>query len=165
MKLRVIWFGRPGGSPFEAEVADYLRRVGRRWPAEDVPARPARGGRAGDPRRVLTAEAETVRRLVPAGYRLVALDRRGRGLSSQELAAWLGGREGEGVEGVALAIGSDLGLDPELAASADLRLSLGAITLPHLIARLVVWEQLFRATQILGGGGYHRAGSGRGDME
>ena len=56
------------------------------------------------------------------------------------------------------AIGSDLGLDRALVEGADEQLSLSAMTLPHLLARLLVWEQLFRSTQILGGGAYHRVG-------
>ncbi len=55
-------------------------------------------------------------------------------------------------------VGSDLGLDPELVRTADRVVSLGSLTLPHRIARLVLWEQLFRATHILSGGRYHRLG-------
>lgn len=156
MKVRVVWFGRPAASPFEREIEHYRSRVARRWPAEDLPVRPARGGRDGDPQRALAGEAEAARRVVPGGWRLVALDRRGRGLSSEQLAGWMGAREADGSDGVALVVGSDLGLEPALTGAADLRLSLGAVTLPHLLARLVLWEQLYRCTQILGGGRYHR---------
>jgi 23S rRNA (pseudouridine1915-N3)-methyltransferase len=59
---------------------------------------------------------------------------------------------------VAFVVGSDLGLDPGLARTADRVVSLGPLTLPHRIARLVLWEQIFRATSILAGGRYHRLG-------
>ena len=62
----------------------------------------------------------------------------------------------QGVEGVLFTIGSDLGLDKELVSRADEKLSLGPMTLPHLLARLLLWEQLFRAANMLGGGAYHR---------
>jgi len=158
--VRVIWFGRPGGSPYESEVATYRQRASRRWPAEDLPVKPVRSGREADPRRAVATEAEAVRRLVPAGWRLVTLEECGCGLDSEGFARWLGEAEARGSDGVALVVGSDLGLAPELSASADLRFSLGAVTLPHLLARLVLWEQLFRASDILAGGGYHRRGLG-----
>jgi 23S rRNA (pseudouridine1915-N3)-methyltransferase len=156
VKLRVIWFGRPAASPYEAEVATYRRRVCRRWPAEDLPLKPARAGRDADPHRAVAAEAGAARRVVPTGWKLVALEETGRQLDSEAFAGWLENVEAAGREGLALVLGSDLGLDPELAASADLRLSLSAMTLPHLLARLLLWEQIYRASDILIGGAYHR---------
>lgn len=158
MKLRVLWFGRPAASPYEGEVETYRRRVSRRWPAEDVPLKPHAGGRDDDPRRSLAAEARSAAEQAPAGWPVVALDEGGRALDSVAFAELLGGFESRGLPGIVFVVGSDLGLDRELAASAALRLSLGPLTLPHLLARLVLWEQLFRATHILGGGGYHRQG-------
>jgi 23S rRNA (pseudouridine1915-N3)-methyltransferase len=86
----------------------------------------------------------------------VALDEAGRRVDSERFARVLGDAEQTGIPGVAFVVGSDLGLAAELRRQADLELSLGPMTLPHLLARLVLWEQLFRATHILGGGGYHR---------
>ena len=137
-------------------MATYRARVARRWPAEDVPVRPAAGGRDSDPARVLAIEAERIRKHLPAGWQTVALDESGERLTSAAFAGRLGELEGRGVAGVAFVVGSDLGLDRELAQDAVFRLSLSDMTLPHLVARLVFWEQLFRATAILGGGGYHR---------
>ena len=154
----MIWLGRPGASPYEAEVATYRQRTSRRWPAEDLPVKPVHSGRDADPRRAVAAEAGAVRRLVPSGWRVVALEETGRQLDSEAFARWLESAESAGTEGVALVVGSDIGLDPDFAASADLRLSLSSMTLPHLLARLMLWEQLFRAGDILAGGAYHRRG-------
>jgi len=158
VKLRVVWFGRRGADPFDREVETYRTRVHRRWAAEDLPCRPASGGRDRDPARALAAEAETARRAVPAGWTLVALDERGDTITSVGLAEWLGDLESTGAPGVAFVVGSDLGVDPDLTRTADRVVSLGPLTLPHRIARLVLWEQLFRATNILSGGRYHRLG-------
>ncbi len=155
MKLRVVWFGRPGGSPFEAEVETYRRRVTRRWPADEVALKPA-GGRGGDPVRALTVEADAARRHLPSGWYTVVLDEHGQTPTSEELAARLGELEELGLPGIAFVVGSDLGVAPVLREAANETLSLGRLTLPHLLARLVLWEQLFRATHILGGGAYHR---------
>lgn len=156
MKVRVVWLGRPTASPFEEEVEAYRRRVERRWPAEDRPLRPVSGGRGRDPARVLGLEAEALERHREPGWAMVALDERGRNLDSVGFASWLDGLADRGAGGVVFAVGSDLGLDADFVCRADERLSLSAFTLPHLLARLVLWEQLYRATQILSGGAYHR---------
>lgn len=87
---------------------------------------------------------------------MVALDEKGRMRDSEKFAGWLGGLENRGIEGVLFTIGSDLGLDKDLLGRADERLSLSPMTLPHMLVRVLLWEQLFRATHILGGGAYHR---------
>ena len=157
MRVRVLWFGRPASSPFEAQVDGYRTRVGRRWAAEDCPLRPAAGGRDADPRRVLAQEAERVRQHLTQDWTLAVLDEAGERLSSIAFADRLAGLEARGVTGAAFLVGSDLGVDSTLKRDAAMRISISDMTLPHLIARLVVWEQLFRAASILGGGGYHRA--------
>ena len=156
MKIQVLWFGRPSVTPYSSEIETYRSRVRRRWPADDQPLRPVAGGRDADPRRALRAEAELVRRKLPHGWSLVVLDEGGEGMSSERFARWLRRLETSGTPGVVFLIGSDLGVDAELKASADHRLSLGAMTWPHQMARLMLWEQLFRSVAILGGGGYHR---------
>ncbi len=156
MKLRVLWFGRPAASPYEERVAVYRKRVARQWPAEDIPLRPAAGGRDADPRRSLREEGRTILKHLPPQWRLVALDERGKELSSEGFAEMITGVEESGCPGIAFVVGSDLGLDREILDGAWLRLSLSRLTLPHLLARLVLWEQLFRSADIRSGGAYHR---------
>jgi 23S rRNA (pseudouridine1915-N3)-methyltransferase len=156
VKVRVAWLGRPQASPYEGQVEDYRRRVDRRWPATDTPLRPVAGGRTRDPRRALRHESEQLDACREGSCRVVALDERGRRLSSEAFADFLASLEDGGVGSLLFAIGSDLGLDRDFLDRADERLSLSSMTLPHLLARLMLWEQLFRASQILGGGAYHR---------
>ncbi len=156
MRVRVIWLGRPAASPFEDQVETYRRRVARRWPAEDLAVRPEAGGRSKDPGRALRAEAASIRRTVPAGWRMAVLDEAGRRLTSGRFAQAVDELDRTGISGVAFVVGSDLGLDEALKREAAMQLSLSDLTLPHLVARLVLWEQLFRATDILSGGIYHR---------
>jgi len=156
VKIRLAWLGRPSASPYENQVETYRKRVARRWHAEDRPLRPISGGRSSDPDRALRLEAEVLERQCEAGWHIVALHERGRTRDSLDLATWLAGLENGGKPGVVFAVGSDLGLDATFVDRADERLSLSAMTLPHLLARLLLWEQLFRSTQILGGGAYHR---------
>lgn len=77
-------------------------------------------------------------------------------MTSESFALWLGDLEQAGSQGLAFVVGSDLGLEEALRREADDVISLSPMTLPHQIARLVLWEQLFRAVSMMGGGGYHR---------
>ncbi len=156
MKVRVVWLGRPAASPYEREVETYRKRVQRKWAAEDRPLRPVSGGRTEDPDRILRLEADLMLRHLEPGWLMIALDEAGSVSDSETFAQRLRGHEERGVEGVLFVIGSDLGLDSGLLDRADESLSLSQMTLPHLLARLLLWEQLFRATNILSGGAYHR---------
>jgi 23S rRNA (pseudouridine1915-N3)-methyltransferase len=156
VKLKVLWFGRPAASPYEEQVETYRSRVSRRWQASDVALRPVAGGRAEDPQRVLRREAEAILSHRDPSWPMLALDERGTTRDSESLARWLARFEDDGVPGLTFVVGSDLGLHKVVVAEANHRLSLSAMTLPHQMARLVLWEQLFRCTSILAGGAYHR---------
>ena len=108
------------------------------------------------PEQLKAREAELIVDAVPAGAILVALDAGGSAWSSREfadrLAAW---RDG-GVQNLAFAIGGADGLARTVIARADTVLSLGGMTWPHLLARCMLLEQLYRAQTILTGHPYHR---------
>jgi 23S rRNA (pseudouridine1915-N3)-methyltransferase len=76
--------------------------------------------------------------------------------SSRELASFLASTRDEWPHPLAFVVGSALGLDAELVAEADVRLSLGPLTLPHQLARLTLWEQLYRGLSLGAGIKYHR---------
>ena len=85
----------------------------------------------------------------------VLLDSRGKTMISEAFAAWLGARRDHGVQHIVFAIGPASGWTPVAHARAQLLLSLGPFTLAHALARLVLAEQLYRATTILTGHPYH----------
>jgi 23S rRNA (pseudouridine1915-N3)-methyltransferase len=85
----------------------------------------------------------------------VLLDSRGRQMSSEAFAAWVGARRDQATRHIAFAIGPADGWSDETRAKAQLLLSLGPMTLPHSLARLVLAEQLYRACTILAGHPYH----------
>jgi 23S rRNA (pseudouridine1915-N3)-methyltransferase len=101
-------------------------------------------------------EAELILAALPAGSRLVALDRGGTAWSSRELADRLANWRDHGTGAVAFAIGGAEGLGAAVLQRADAVLSLGAMTWPHLLVRSMLLEQLYRAQQILAGHPYHR---------
>jgi 23S rRNA (pseudouridine1915-N3)-methyltransferase len=100
-------------------------------------------------------EAKVVLSKLKAGDVLMALDERGKGLTSPQLAQWLQQHRDLG-RSVTCVIGGDEGLDQSVRAAAQLTLSLSAMTLPHRLARLVLMEQLYRAFTILRGEPYHK---------
>lgn len=150
MKARIVAVGKL--RPAYRNLCDeYLRRLGRYLEVMELEVREARGPDA-------VARREEGRRLlekVPPGTRLVALDRGGSAWTSEELARQLSGwREAAG--DLTLVLGGSTGLDPAVLGRARVRWSLGPLTLPHELARLVVCEQLYRAVSILRGERYHK---------
>jgi 23S rRNA (pseudouridine1915-N3)-methyltransferase len=101
-------------------------------------------------------EAELILAAVPAGAPLVALDEGGVAWSSRDLAERLAAWRDQGIATLAFAIGGADGLGQAVIARADVVISLGAMTWPHLLVRSLLLEQLYRAQQILAGHPYHR---------
>lgn len=140
MKLHVIARGKIGRSS-EAELVDrYAKRI--TWPFK-LTELPEVGGTLP---------------LSPTPLREVLLDERGRQLSSEEFAALLGRWRDEGVRETRFLIGAADGHGDAGREKADLLLAFGTMTWPHLLARALLMEQLWRATSILAGHPYHRSG-------
>jgi 23S rRNA (pseudouridine1915-N3)-methyltransferase len=138
--LHIVARGKIGRSP-EAELVDrYLKRIS--WPTR-VTELPERGGRVGAPQ---------------AGSITVVLDERGEALSSMQLARSLEQWRDQGRREARFLIGAADGHDDAQRSGADLLLSFGPATWPHLLARAMLAEQLFRATSILANHPYHREG-------
>jgi 23S rRNA (pseudouridine1915-N3)-methyltransferase len=140
MLLHIVARGRIGRSAEGELVGRYLKRIA--WPTR-VSELPDVGGK------VPEAGAQT---------RTVLLDERGEMLSSSDFAARLGRWRDEGVREARFLIGAADGFGDAERASADLLLSFGRATWPHMLARAMLAEQVYRATTILAGHPYHREG-------
>ncbi len=140
MLLHIVARGKVGRSPEADLVERYLKRIA--WPTK-VTELPERGGKA--PERA-------------AGAVTVVLDERGEALSSVEFAKALERWRDGGKREARFLIGAADGHDEEQRSDADLLLSFGRATWPHLLARAMLAEQLFRATSILANHPYHREG-------
>lgn len=141
MQLHVIARGKIGRSP-EADLVDrYAKRIA--WPFK-LTELPDVGGRLPVPH--------------SAPVREVLLDERGRQLTSEEFAALLGRWRDEGVREARFHIGAADGHGEAGRKGADLLIAFGAMTWPHMLARAMLIEQLWRATSILAGHPYHRSG-------
>jgi 23S rRNA (pseudouridine1915-N3)-methyltransferase len=104
----------------------------------------------------MSAEAALLRRAIPDGALLAVMDERGRMESSPDFAARLAGWRDQGRGDLALVIGGADGIDPALRAEADFALSFGKMVWPHMLVRVMLAEQLYRAASILSGAPYHR---------
>jgi 23S rRNA (pseudouridine1915-N3)-methyltransferase len=141
---------------FRDACDDYLRRLGKHLRVRESEVREASRASTAEAQR--GEEAGRLRAHLPEGATVVALAREGQGWTSEALArrldAWrLAARP------VAFLIGGSRGLAPSLLAGAAARWSLGPLTLPHELARVVVAEQLYRAMTIVRGEPYHKGGS------
>jgi 23S rRNA (pseudouridine1915-N3)-methyltransferase len=152
-ELLIVWAGRHQRGAGEELCAVYRRRLGRALPVRDLAVRARKSGADRARRR---AEGEALLAALPRPCWTVALDPAGEMLSSEELARRWSRRQREWPHPVAFVLGSDVGLDPAVLAAARERWSLGPLTLPHELARLVLYEQLYRALSIATGIDYHR---------
>ncbi|MDH5187450.1 MAG: 23S rRNA (pseudouridine(1915)-N(3))-methyltransferase RlmH [Rhodospirillaceae bacterium] len=103
-----------------------------------------------------TREGELLLAAIPTGAKVIALDERGKSITSRELAIQLGAWKDDGVRETVFLIGGADGLDERVRKKANMILSFGAMTWPHMMVRAMVAEQLYRAQTILSGHPYHR---------
>ncbi|SIT78083.1 23S rRNA (pseudouridine(1915)-N(3))-methyltransferase RlmH [Pontibaca methylaminivorans] len=155
MRVTICAVGRLRAGPEKALVDDYLARFERTGrllglgPARVVEVDERKGGG-------MAGEAALLRRAIPDGALIMVLDERGRTLDSPALAGRLADWRDQGRGELALLIGGADGLDPALRDGADFSLSLGAMVWPHMLVRVMLSEQLYRAATILAGTPYHR---------
>lgn len=154
MKLRIAAIGSRPREAFEDLTQMYLDRIGALLPGakSSVDAPLYRSEDA-------FAEALDRERTRTAPF-VVLLDERGKQLSSEAFAAWLGRERDGGRQLIVFAIGPADGWSAHRP-RADMTLSLGTMTMPHELARVAICEQVYRALTILGGHPYHREGAGR----
>jgi 23S rRNA (pseudouridine1915-N3)-methyltransferase len=152
-EILIAWAGRHQRPTWEALCEDYRRRIVRAVPVRDLPVK-ARSAGEGKARR--QAEGRALLAALPEPCFTVALDPRAKARSSPDLAAWWGELRDTWPHPIAFLIGSDLGLAPDLLSQTRERLSFGPMTFGHELARLILYEQLYRAISIGRGINYHR---------
>ena len=156
MRVSLCVVGRLRGGPERDLIDDYLTRFDRTGralglgPASVIEVEDKKGGGS-------VAEAALLRKAIPDRAVLVTLDERGKVMTSPEFANKLAGWRDNSQRDLAFVIGGADGIAPDLRAEADFSLSFGKMVWPHMLARVMLCEQLYRAANILSGGPYHRA--------
>ncbi|MGB1033512.1 MAG: 23S rRNA (pseudouridine(1915)-N(3))-methyltransferase RlmH [Paracoccaceae bacterium] len=155
MRIHLCVVGRLRRGPEADLIADYLDRfakAGRGQGLGPVSVHEVEDKRGGGMR----AEADLLTRALPKGATICALDERGVIETSPVFARRMAVWRDTGTSDLAYVIGGADGLDPALRARADHLVSLGKMVWPHMLARVMLSEQLYRAATILAGGPYHR---------
>jgi 23S rRNA (pseudouridine1915-N3)-methyltransferase len=156
VKARLIAVGDRAPDWVATGYADYAKRLSHWLPLELVEIAPGLRGKHRDAARAIADEGARVLAALPKSAHVVLLDDKGRMHTSEQLAQRLEHWRGQGRD-LALLIGGPEGHAPEVRAAAQEAWSLGPLTLPHMLVRLLVAEQLYRATSILTNHPYHRA--------
>ena len=156
MKARLIATGERAPAWVAQGFAEYQKRLSHWLPLELVEIEPGLRGKGRDPKRAIEDEGKRVLAALPKNSYVVALDVPGRQLSSEQLAQRLEHWRTQGRD-LAFLIGGPEGHAAEVSAVADEKWSIGPLTLPHMLVRLVVAEQLYRAAAMLANHPYHRA--------
>ena len=140
MKLTIAWIGKTKEPAMTALTAEYGKRIGRYCVTDTLEARD---------------EKALLERAAKDRATLVLLDARGKQMSSEELAAFVGKHQDSGTQRLMFAIGPADGWSDAARTKAAVTLSLGKMTLAHELARVVLLEQVYRAWTILKGHPYH----------
>lgn len=160
MRIVVAAVGRLKAGP-ETELSERYRKrasqTGRNLGLRDIEIVEIRESRADDANKRMLEESIALANIIPAGAAVVLLDVLGDNLDSAKFAAQLASWRSNDKPAVVFVIGGADGLAPSLRDKATLRLSFGAATWPHQLVRVMLLEQLYRATTILTGHPYHRA--------
>ncbi|WP_371169416.1 23S rRNA (pseudouridine(1915)-N(3))-methyltransferase RlmH [Aliiroseovarius sp. 2305UL8-7] len=155
MKVHICAVGRLRGGPERELIDDYVTRfdrTGRALGLGPVSIHEVEDKKGGG----MSAEAPLLERAIPKGALICTLDERGKVMSSPDFAGLLGRWRDDGRSDIAFVIGGADGIDPALRAKADTSLSFGRMVWPHMLVRVMLSEQLYRAASILAGSPYHR---------
>ena len=155
MKVIVVSVGKAKGAVGEA-IGEYEARARRYFAFESHEVKEEQYRGKGDAPRVRDEEGKRLLARVPTGAEIVALHETGRAWDSHRLAGYLAELQVRASPGVAFLVGGAYGLSDEILARARHQLALGAFTLPHELARLILAEQLYRAGTIQRGEPYHK---------
>jgi len=160
MRIAILAAGLARGSPQDALVGEYLTRargIGRRLGFASLAVEEVSLSKQREANARMIEEGERLASRIPSGGHVIALDARGKGMTSEAFAEMLGAMRDAGARDLVFLIGGPDGLDAGPTIKPGRRLAFGPQTWPHLLVRVMLAEQIYRALTILGNHPYHRA--------
>lgn len=151
MRYKIIAIGKSKGSDYDPAMQTYIKRIQGKPHIDEISIKKEK-----DPRRLNALENEAIRSAIPSGAFIIALTPEGKEISSPALAKKIETLQNRSISDTVFLIGGADGLDAQTKSLADMSLSFGQMTWPHLLARVMLLEQLYRAQQILSGHPYHK---------
>ena len=158
MSTAVLCVGKMKEKPYREMADEYLKRLSRfgKYEEIEIPDLPENSGSAAMEEQVRMKEGEALLSRIRSGDRVIALTIPGKMTDSPGLARHLREMRVSGIPRIVFVIGGSLGLGSNVLARADEEMSMGPLTFPHQLARVMLLEQLYRAEKISAGERYHK---------
>lgn len=159
MKIHILTIGRLKDGPLRQLAANYADRVTKAGPQAGLKSLQIREfdeARASDSKQRKSREADMIRAAIPPASIIVALDETGKSISSRDFSQKIAKWRDDGEQDLVFIVGGPDGLDHELVKSARQTIAFGMSTWPHQLVRVMLLEQIYRATTLLLGHPYHR---------
>jgi 23S rRNA (pseudouridine1915-N3)-methyltransferase len=157
MKIRLMSVGKNHEPYIKDGVEDFTKRISKYHHAEWMIIAPVKNAARLSEKELKKKEAESILQSLDKEDYLVALDEKGKQLSSEGLAQFIQARANESTRNLVFLIGGAFGMDEDLLNKASYKWSLSALTFPHQLVRLILAEQLYRACSILRNEKYHHS--------
>lgn len=157
MKIQLWSIGKPHEAYAKAGIDDFTKRINNYFPADwHIISTPKNAANLSEPD-LKKAEAAIILQQLQKDDYLVLLDERGKSISSPELAQWIQQRANESTKRIVFLIGGAFGVDASVIQRADYTWSLSKLVFPHMLVRLILAEQVYRACTILRNEKYHHS--------
>lgn len=153
MKISIISIGKFENSPHKLVFDTYLKRL--KWKIE-LKEYDLKNAHNLSVEKIKEGEGELILKALKPSSKLIALDEKGKQFTSLDFSKLIAGFALEGSSDLSFVIGGSAGLSAEVLKKAHLKISLSAMTFPHLMVRAILMEQLYRAQSIIAGHPYHR---------
>ena len=156
MKIRIIAVGKLKEKFWKDAVQEYVKRLGAYAKIEIIQVQDRDPVKCGGEQDAMQLEAADILKAIPAGTQTILLAIDGKQYSSEDFSKQMEKKMATGISDFCFIIGGSTGVDETIESMADEKLSFGAITLPHNLARVVLVEQLYRAFKIMRNEPYHK---------
>lgn len=157
MKIQLLAIGKNHDAYIKDGVEDFTKRISKYYPVEWIIIAPPKNAGTLSENELKKKEGESILQMIKKEDYLIALDERGKQLTSEALAQFIQARANESIKNIVFLIGGAFGIDEIVLKRCNYKWSLSQLTFPHQLVRLILSEQLYRACSILRNEKYHHS--------